>query len=201
VERSIPTPTLEEFLACCDVEFGFLVREHGFERLASPREYNDYSVRFRKGDLGVDVYGENYGATASCDLVRGNDELYLGLLVPTAERQAPKKLSRTEPPQLARVRACADLLKRHASDFLRGEMARFDAALAEWKRITRPRPVTAAHRLERDRQQAVTAAGHASRRADYAEVVRLLQPYADSLSRHQRRMLEEAREQLGNESR
>jgi hypothetical protein len=46
--------------------------------------------------------------------------------------------------------------------------------------------------MERQRQQALTAAGHASKRADHAEVVRLLQPYACALSPRQRRMLEVA---------
>ena len=196
-----PTPTLAEFLACCDAECEFLVREYGFERLDSPMEYNEYSVRFRKGELEVDVYGENWGQAASCDLVRGEERLYFGLLVPPSERQPQKRNpKRVRPDQLAQVRNVAAILQRHASDFLRGDCSRFDLALAEWKRITRPGPITEAHRLERERLQAVTLAGHASRRADYAEVVRLLEPHADALSRHQRRMLETARDKLGRKS-
>jgi hypothetical protein len=84
LDESTPTPTLEEFLACCDRECEFLVRDYGFERLSSPKEYNEYSVRFRKMELEVDIYGENWGATASCDLIRGEDHVYLGLLVPAS---------------------------------------------------------------------------------------------------------------------
>jgi hypothetical protein len=167
--------------------------------LASPLEHNSFSVRFRKGEFEVDVYGENYGQTASCDLVRGGERLYLGLLVPVAERQTQKRKG-VRPGQLAQVHDIATQLKRYASDFLRGESSRFDSALTEWRRITRPRQLTEAQRLERQRQQAVTAAGHANKRADYAEVVRLLQPHADALSQHQRRMLEVARDRLGNEA-
>ena len=162
-------------------------------------EYNEYSVRFRKGDLEVVVYGENWGQAASCDLVRGKERLSPGFLVPAADRQAPKS-KRVRPDQLAQVRNIASILQRHASDFLRGDCSRFDVALAEWKRITRPRPITDAHRLERERAQAVTAAGHATRRADYAEVVRLLEPHVNALSQHQRRMLELARERLGRKA-
>jgi hypothetical protein len=198
MDESIPTPTLEEFLACCDAECEFLVREYGFERLAVPREYNQYSVRFRKGELEVHVYGVNYGENASCDLVRGGEELGLGFLIPAAERK-PKKRTRVTPGQLAQVRTIATRLKQHVPDFLSGDSSRFDSALTEWKRITRPRPVTEAHRLERERAQAVTATGHASKRADHAEVVRLLQPHAPALSRHQRRMLEMALDKLGGD--
>jgi hypothetical protein len=189
------TPTLAEFLAACDRECGFLVREHGFERLDEPLEYNRYSVRFRKGELEVHVYGENYGQTASCDLVKGGECLPLGLLVPR-EKRGKRRPGRTDSGQLAQVHHIADQLHDHASDFLCGNLIRFDAALAEWKRITRPRPITDAQRQERERLQAVTAAGHASRRGDHAEVVRLLEPHADGLSTHQRRMLETARERL-----
>jgi hypothetical protein len=53
-----------------------------------------------------------------------------------------------------------------------------------------------AHRLERQRQQALTAAGHANKVADYAAVLRLLEPHANALSERQRRMLEAARAKL-----
>ena len=196
MDASTRVPTLAEFIACCQAECEFLAGEYGFVLLASPREHNRFSVRFRKGEFGVDVYGEGYGETASCDLVRGEDRLPLSMLVPAADRGAHRR-KRARPGQLAQVQRIATQLKLHASDFLCGDSSRFDAALAEWRRITQPRLVTEAQRIERERQQALTAAGHASKRADHAEVVRLLQPYADGLSPHQRRMLEMAREKLG----
>jgi hypothetical protein len=196
VDASDPVPTLAEFLACCHAECEFLVREFGFTRLPSPLEHNLYSVCFRKGDLGVDVYGENWGATASCDLRRKEDRLSLGLLIPAAQRAAPRR-KRARRGQLDQIKDIAVQLKLHAADFLGGDARRLDAALAEWRRVTRPRPISEAQRLDRERQQAVTAAGHASKRADWAEVVRLLQPHEDALSLHQRRMLEIARARMG----
>lgn len=189
------TPTLDEFLACCEAAFSFLVDDYGFQRLATPREYNNYSVRYRKGELGVDIYGEGWGKYASCDLLLGDAELSPGLLIPASQRTQPAR--RKKPlGQLDQIRLIAETLKIHAADFLSGDLRRFDAALAEWRRITRHRPVTAAHRLERERQQAFMAAGHASKRGDHAEVVRLLEPFEDHLSLHQRRMLATSREKL-----
>jgi hypothetical protein len=192
------TPTLEEFLACCQAECGFLVREHGFVLLDTPMEYNQYSVCFRKDELGVDVYGENYGKAASCDLVRGEDRIDVGLLVPVAERGV--RPSGARPGQLGQVQRIAMQLQRHAVDFLGGDLKRFEAALTEWRRVTRRRPVSEAQIRDRERLQAVTAAGHASQRANYAEVVRLLQPYEAVLSLHQRRLLEMARNKLQSET-
>jgi len=45
----------------------------------------------------------------------------------------------------------------------------------------------------------VTSAGHASKRGDHAEVVRLLEPFANALSARQKRMLDEARDALKHE--
>lgn len=198
LKDSTPIPTLEEFLECCRKECEFLVSEYSFELLSSPKEYNDFSVRYGKGDLEVDIFGENWGKTASCELLRGKDSLYLGFLVPAQERKTPKS-KRVSPGQLVQVQTIAALLKTHASDFLRGDLARYESALAEWRRITRPREMTEAHRLERERALALTTAGHASKRGNHAEVVRLLEPYADTLSNHQRRILELARKKLKGE--
>jgi hypothetical protein len=195
----IQPPTLEEFIACCRTEFEFLVSEYGFEQLAEPREYNDFSVRFRKGELEVQIYGVNWGERAMCDLVRGNEELFFGFLVPAAEREAYRK--KASPGQLNQVRNIAAILRRHATDFLRGDFGRFEAALAEWRRMTTRRPITEAHREERRLRLAVSQAGHASRRGDHAQVVRLLEPHTGALSARQKRMLDRAREELGREGR
>jgi len=126
------TPTLEEFIAACDSALSFLVRDYGFVRLARPMEYNRYSVRFKKGELEVDIYGESYGGSAECQLVRGSDRVYLSLLLPPSARQ-PRPQG-----QLAQIAAIASELRQHASDFLGGDPARFDAWLAEWKRTHPP---------------------------------------------------------------
>lgn len=195
MKEPAPIPTLEEFLAACETECGFLAREFGFVRMAEPREYNEFSVRFRKGELGVDLYGENWGQAASCDLFRGQDRLPLSLIVPAAVRRAwaPKDAPRG---QLAQIRTIAAVLRQHASDFLGGDMSRFDPAFTEWQRMTQWQPPTEAARLERERALAVTNAGHAFKRSDFAEVVRLLEPHEPGLSAHQRKLLQIARDRL-----
>src|SRR5262245_52312748 len=59
-------PTLEEFKEACRRECSFLVSEYDFQEMPDPREYNVFSVCFRRGSLGVDVYGEGWGQHASC---------------------------------------------------------------------------------------------------------------------------------------
>ena len=122
------TPTLDEFVAAIDAAFAFLVRDHGFERLSRPMEHNRYSVRFKKGELEVDVYGESYGGSADCQLVRGTDRLYLALLLP-ASAQTPRPEG-----QLAQVAAIAAELQQYATDFLSGDATRFDTWLSEWRK-------------------------------------------------------------------
>ncbi len=122
------TPTLDEFLAACDSAFAFLVREYGFKRLPTPMEFNRYSVRYKKNELEVDVYGESYGNSAECQLVRGDDRLYLSLLLPpSAHTPRPEG-------QLTQIAAIAMELQQHVSDFLSGDTKRFDTWLSEWRK-------------------------------------------------------------------
>ncbi len=122
------TPTLDEFLAACDTAFAFLVHDYGFKRLARPMESNRYSVRYRKDELEVHVYGESYGDSAECQLVRGDDRLYLSLLLPSSAH-TPRPQG-----QLAQVTAIAAELRDHAGDFLSGDAKRFDTWLCEWRK-------------------------------------------------------------------
>ena len=122
------TPTLDEFLAACDSAFAFLVRDYGFKRLPKPMEFNRYSVRYKKNELEVDVYGESYGNSAECQLVRGDDRLYLSLLLPpSAHTPRPEG-------QLTQIAAIAMELQQHVSDFLSGDTKRFDTWLSEWRK-------------------------------------------------------------------
>jgi hypothetical protein len=135
VTRDKPTdiPTLADFIGACDAAFAFLILEHGFERAAEATDHAPYGVRYRKGELAVDIYGEGYGTLAACALLRGTDRLDLVWMLPPAERKPLPK------GQLAQVAALASQLKRFGGEFLRGDTARYDAALIEWI-SKRPRP-------------------------------------------------------------
>jgi hypothetical protein len=121
-------PTLDEFIVAVDAALAFLVRDYGFERLSKPMEHNRYSVRFKKGELEVDVYGESYGGSADCQLVRGADRLYLSLLLPPSA-QTPRPEG-----QNAQIATIAVELRDHAADFLGGDATRFDTWLREWRK-------------------------------------------------------------------
>lgn len=128
------TPTLAQFVSACDAMFGFLVRDYGFHRMATPMDYHRYSVCYRKGDLEVDVYGEGYGTLTACALLRGDDRLDLGILLP-AEARHPLPMG-----QLSQVAAIASQLQQYAADFLRGDLTRFDTALLGWQKRYPKRP-------------------------------------------------------------
>jgi hypothetical protein len=133
VSESNSIPTLAEFRGACDAAFAFLIIDFGFERVAETTAHSPFGLRYRKAELGVDIYGEGYGTSAACSLLRGADKLDLVWMLPPAERMPLPK------GQLAQVAALAAQVQQYARDFLSGDLVRFDAALAEWQR-NRPRP-------------------------------------------------------------
>jgi hypothetical protein len=133
MSKSNDIPSLADFIGACDASFAFLILEYGFTRAAETTEHSPYGVRYRKGELAVDVYGEGYGTLAACALLRGSDRIDLVWMLPAPER---KPLPQG---QLAQVTALAAQVRRYASDFLRGDTTRYDAALIEWI-SKKPRP-------------------------------------------------------------
>lgn len=191
--RDLTIPALRDFIATCREQFAFLESHFQFLLLPTPREYNAFSVRWRRGEFGVDVYGEGYGTSASCDLLIGeSDVVSLGLLIPPSERSAPRP-KKQRPDQLEQVRILAHLLQVHAADFLGGDRQRFDATLKEWRRVRAPQRQTPEDIVNKARRVAGTEAGHAFKRGDFAKVVQLLEWHEGHLSRRQRSMLIAAR--------
>jgi hypothetical protein len=186
-------PTLEEFKEACRRECSFLVSEYDFQEMPEPREYNDFSVCFRRGALGVDVFGEGWGQHASCDLVHGKEELGIGSLVPKGAW--PQHSRRHPPDQLEQIATIGAMLRAHCTDFLTGDLTRFSAAVARWKEITKPRPISDAQREQRAFDTACSEAGHAFKRGDFNRVIELLTPHMSRLGRRHAAMLEAARKQ------
>src|SRR5262245_14067931 len=184
-------PTLEEFKDACRRECDFLVSEYSFQEMPEPREYNEFSVRFRRGSLGVDVYGEGWGEFARCDLIHGDERLEFGSLVPATAW--PPRSRRSPPNQLEQIVTIGTLLRAHCNDFLTGDLGRFTAALARWKEITRPRAITPAQREQRAFDSACSEAGHAFKRGEFGRVIELLAPHTSRLGRRHAAMLEAAR--------
>lgn len=185
-------PTLEEFKEACRRECSFLVSQYDFQEMPEPREYNQFSVCFRRGLLGVDVYGEGWGQHASCDLIHGKEELGLGSLMPKTAFPRPSR-RRRQPDQLEQIALIAGMLRAHCTDFLTGDLTRFNAAVARWKEITRPRPISAEQREQRAFDTACSEAGHAFKRGEFKRVIELLAPHMSRLGRRHAAMLEEAR--------
>jgi hypothetical protein len=184
-------PTLEEFKDACRRACGFLMSQHHFQEVQAPRQYNEFSLCFRRGSLGVDVYGEGWGEVASCDLIHGDDQLSFGWLIPhTAQPQLSR---RPRPNQLDQIATIGALLQTHCTDFLTGDLARFAAALARWKEMTRPRAISPAQREQRAFDSACSEAGHAFKRGDFSRVIELLAPHVGRLGRRHAAMLETAR--------
>lgn len=184
-------PTLEQFKEACRRECAFLIAEYGFQEMPEPREFNEFSVCFRRGALGVDVYGEGWGEFASCDLIHAGEDLGFGSLVP--KDAFPARSRRSPPNQLEQIATIGALLRAHCTDFLAGDLARFNAKVARWKEITRPRPVSQAQRDQRAFDTACSEAGHAFKRGEYGRVIELLTPHTARLGRHHAAMLEAAR--------
>jgi len=185
------TPTLEQFTEACRRECAFLITEYGFQEMPEPREYNQFSVCFRRGPFGVDVYGEGWGEFARCDLIHAGEHLGFGSLVPN--EALPPRPRRSPPDQLEQIAIIGPLLRAHCTDFLVGDLTRFTTALTRWKEITRQRPVSQAQRDQRAFDTACSQAGHAFKRGEYGRVIELLAPHAARLGRHHAAMLEAAR--------
>jgi hypothetical protein len=131
-------PTLPEFKRTCREEFAFLVESFGFHEAVGPPSSERFSVRFEKGDLGLEIRGEGYGTTASCRLNRAEKgPLDLIYLVPPGDR--PQRTARRDRMgQLDHVRELAQQAQVHARDFLSGDGSRFEAAWAERSRSSKP---------------------------------------------------------------
>jgi hypothetical protein len=100
---------------------------------------------------------------------------------------------RRQPDQLEQIALIAGMLRAHCTDFLTGDLTRFNAAVARWKEITRPRPISAEQREQRAFDTACSEAGHAFKRGEFKRVIELLAPHMSRLGRRHAAMLEEAR--------
>ena len=193
--------SLEKFKRACLEHCDFLVRELGFTVLPDPLEYNEYSVRFRKGTMGVDVYGEGYGTIADCKLRHGDTEVSVWTYAPIPARQPRMRRKKgSMPTQLEQIEGIAAALREHWMDFLAGDPTSFHQRLTAWTDYWNNQRATPAQLARKPFNVASTQAGHAFKNGEFSRVVDLLSPYAAVLGKKQRKMLETSLERAGSDS-
>jgi hypothetical protein len=126
-----PPPTAEQFGAFVREAFRFAAA-HGFTEVPAQRCSDDpFQIWFRRGDEFIIVAGEGWGSAASVTLQHTSGvELPVIYLVAPESRPTRK---RPDIDQLEQIREQASWLEFHGSDFLRGDLARFE-------RLARPIP-------------------------------------------------------------
>jgi hypothetical protein len=127
------TPSLDAFLAAARREFAFLVSDFGFTEQALPdaTNINPFKVAYVSDSTRVTIEGINWGM---------NSHVMVYFLSPTSDTPARVPLwalvelraapdDRQSPSgQIAQLSHDASLLRRYASDVLRGDFSAFPAA-------------------------------------------------------------------------
>ena len=126
-------PSLAEFLHAGRTAFAFLA-EYGFvERRPPPHREGAFQLWFEAGDRIVILKGEGYGATASITFETTDGRgASLAYFVPAA---APRS-RRESVGQLHAIRSLAGEVEAHATDFLSGDLQRYNRIAREqppWK--------------------------------------------------------------------
>jgi hypothetical protein len=198
---SVAIPSLGEFKDAILTHCGFLLRDFGFTALPDPLEHNEYSVRFRKGKFGVDVYGEGYGTHVDCRLLHGSSEESVWIHRPVPARLPRKRRTKGPgPTQLAQIERIAGALREHWTDFLEGDLTSFRQRSAAWLAFQRSLKRTPEQMARRPFDIASTEAGHAFKSGEFARVVLLLRPYSALLGKKQKQMLETSLDRVRNDS-
>ena len=184
-------PTLEEFKSACAAEFGFLVKEYGFKKVATPKgKYtNPYEVHFEKGGWRIVVVGYSYGFSAGIDIrdKNGNSVDFFHL-VPEgfwdANRQGHGR------GQIGDVRYQALCLKSFGESFLHNDWSDFNLLQQrekEWKKSN----LLAWEVQDREMamKRAIEKADKAFKLRKYSDAVKELQPFQEYLPSSQAKKL------------
>ena len=123
-----PIPTQQEFAFACREAFAFL-GAYGFEEVPPPRHRgtNPFLVWFRAGERSVVVSGEGHGLFARIHLEHDSGVRAAEIdLVAVENRPARSRRGRgTAAGQLEEIARAAERVRRFATDFLAGDLARF----------------------------------------------------------------------------
>jgi hypothetical protein len=159
-------------------------------------ERNAFSVRLGNTTTVIEVQGINYGAAAWTKVLRAcdADSDYYGFPIYQllADRNPGRRAARKKRPagQHADIfRDAADIIE-HAQDVLQGDFTALETIVEQRNREEKERLARAPSPQQRKANTACSAAGHAFKRGDYNEVVRLLEPHLELISAAQRRRYE-----------
>ena len=192
-------PNLEEFLAAARCEFHYLITEFLFteEPIDKVEYHNPFSVRFEGQGLMVIPEGIGWGSSVTVtigELAQQNTSVVRGIplcAILEARGYTPNLLKGD---QIVQLGIQARELREHARDVLEGDCTVF----AEARRIVDLRIAKSRAQEETERFEAasIQAAG-AFHRKEYGAVRRLLEPFSDRLSDHQRKLLSYCEKKLG----
>lgn len=108
--------TVEEFFSTVDTEFGYLVSEHGYERVLPAG--CPFAVEYRRDALCIRVSGISYGFGAHLEAFVEGEFLPLW---PVMTPLTARKTTPTDKPQLDELREFAWRLRRELSDLVAGD--------------------------------------------------------------------------------
>ena len=120
-------PSLDDFLSTARREFGFLVSEFGFTELPDKRAHpNPFCVCYTSVHMRVLVDGImwGFGIQVTLSVTPGSSEIPLWAVAESRGIQCQSPSG-----QLAQLACDAALLRRAATDILRGDCSSFPAAL------------------------------------------------------------------------
>lgn len=184
---------IENFKYICRNEFGYLLRDFGFQEIEyPPSEFkNEFKIRFVRNDFTVIVEGIHYGMAATVDLqdMKGR-KIFPRLLNPDFQPNPGKTPKFKSTSQEEDIKEEARLLYKYGMDLLKGNFVVFERAF-EKRRLSR-----AEYQNRRNFGIAVQEAVEAFKNRDWLKVIKSLEPYEDRISPKMARKLKSAREHI-----
>ena len=195
------SPVLREFTEAARRHFSFLISEFGFAEAELPndKDINEFQVRYRSARVLVTVEGVNWGYGVQVVLSacapganKARSEIPLWPIVKLRQPHLYNSLMVADG-QLAQLEAYATALRLCAGDILAGD---FTISAAAEKLISEEASIALGLEEQRRYDAESARASDAFHRKDYAEFIRLIEPFTNRLSESQKKNLSYARKQI-----
>ena len=195
------SPVLREFTDAARRHFSFLISDFGFSEAELPndKDINEFQVCYLSARVLVTIEGINWGygiqillsvCEPSANKVR--PEIPLWPIVKLRQPDLYKSLMVADG-QLAQLEVYATALRLCASDILGGD---FTISAAAEKLISEEASIALGLEEQRRYDAESARASDAFHRKDYAEFIRLIEPFTNRLSESQKKNLDYARRQI-----